>query len=61
MNESFKNLIIGAGGLGSTEVIQQVTQNPVDDITSIGGLLVQIAIAIVTLFGIFKRKKSDVQ
>jgi hypothetical protein len=58
MNSKFIDAFIGIGGLGLTEVVQNADAISPDQITTAGNLIIQVLIAIVTIFGIFKRKKS---
>lgn len=57
MGAKFETAIIGLSGAGSIEVVDQVaTLNPAV-ITDSVGLVSQIVILIVTLIGLFKKKK----
>lgn len=58
MNSKFIDASIGAIGIVATEVVEQTPPISPEEIGTIGNLLIQIAIGIVTLFGIFKRKKK---
>lgn len=52
------DLSIGASGIGLVEIAEQSIPTDTSDIARITNLLVQIAIGIATLFGIFKRKRA---
>lgn len=59
MNDTIQRIAVGVMGAGSTEIVTQVIPPDPSTITEIGGLIVQIIITIVTLFGLFKKKKKD--
>lgn len=52
------NASIGAVGIMLTEAAQNMQGISPEDIGTIGNLLIQIAIGIITLFGVFKRKQK---
>lgn len=57
LETKFKTAIIGLSGAGGIEIVDQVgTYNPAV-ITETVGLVSQIVILIVTLIGLFKKKK----
>lgn len=58
MKNSLIDASIGAIGITATEIVQNTPPVSPEEIGTIGNLLIQIAIGIVTLFGIFKRKKK---
>lgn len=58
MNTSFQKLLIGGSGVVASKIAETSSSLSPDQITEGGSLLVQIIIAVVTLFGLFKRKKS---
>lgn len=49
---------IGSSGIIATEIVQQASIVDPQEVTAIGNILIQIVIGIVTLFGLFKRKKD---
>lgn len=53
-----QNLVVGASGLGASEIAQDVIANSQDKASTITTIIVQIIIGISTLIGLFKRKKS---
>lgn len=57
MDATIKNLIIGGAGVVTSKGVEVATSITPNDITEGAGLVVQILIAIVTLFGLFKKKK----
>lgn len=60
MNSKIIDASIGAIGIVATEVVEKAPPISPEEIGTIGNLLIQIAIGIVTLFGIFKRKKPKI-
>lgn len=58
MNDSVQKLVIGGAGVASSKGVEVVTSLDPNTITEGAGLVVQILIAIVTLFGLFKKKKA---
>ena len=58
MNSKINDLLIGASGIGLTEVVQTAEALNPEQITSAGNLIIQILIGVITLFGLFKRKKT---
>lgn len=58
MDSKINNFIAGVSGIIGTEAVQHAPPLQPEEITSIGNLLIQIAIGIATLWGIFRRKKS---
>lgn len=58
MKSKLIDLTIGGSGIALTEVIQNATVVDPTEVTAIGNILIQIVIGIVTLFGLFKRKKD---
>ena len=58
MNDKIHQFLIGASGIGLTEVVQNSTALDPSQITTAGNLIIQLIIGIVTLFGLFKRKKN---
>lgn len=58
MKDSITKLIIGASGISAIEVVERVTAINPEQIASGTSLVVQIIVAIATLIGLFKRKKS---
>ena len=57
MNLQVQKMLIGGAGLAASKVAEQVALINPEVITEGAGLLVQILIGIVTLFGLFKKKK----
>lgn len=57
MEGKFQQAIIGLSGVGGIEVVEQVTTLNSAVITDGVGLVSQIVILIVTLIGLFKKKK----
>lgn len=55
MNTKLTTFLTGVAGAGASEVAQNVN---LDDIQQGAGLLTQIVILVVTLFGLFKKKKA---
>lgn len=58
MAQNALKLLTGGIGIIATELVQNAPLVSADEIGAIGNLLIQIAIGIVTLLGIFKKKKS---
>lgn len=58
MLNSLKPLAIGAVGVAGTEFVQHAAITSPEDITTFGNLLIQIAIAVATIFGLFKKKSK---
>lgn len=58
MKSKMIDLFLGGSGVALTEVVQNTPPISPDEIGTIGNLLIQIAIGIATLIGIFKRKKK---
>lgn len=58
MAQNALKLLTGGTGIIATELVQNAPLVSADEIGVIGNLLIQIAIGIVTLLGIFKKKKS---
>ena len=56
--QKVKTTIIGASGVGASELAQNVVPTMVDDVSSGVNIVVQIVIAITTLFGLFKKRKK---
>lgn len=52
------NLLIGAGGILGVEIAGVVDQTDPSQIAEIGGVVIQIIIGIVTLWGLLKPKKK---
>ena len=57
MEAKFQTAIIGLSGAGGIEVVDQVAALDTVVITDGVGLVSQIVILIVTLIGLFKKKK----
>ena len=57
MNDSIQKIVVGATGIAGTQVVEVAQNLDPTTITDAGGLIIQILIAIVTLFGLFKKKK----
>ena len=57
MAAKLETAIIGLSGAGGIEVVDQVAKLTPDVITDGVGLVSQIVILIVTLIGLFKKKK----
>ena len=57
MKDSIFKLLIGSTGIGLTEVVASAPTFDPTIVTETANILVQIVIAIVTLFGLFKKKK----
>lgn len=57
MGTRFQTAVIGLSGVGGIEVIDQVQKVTPQTISDGVGLLGQIVILIVTLIGLFKKKK----
>lgn len=58
MLHSIKQLSIGLAGVAGTELVQHASITSPEDITTLGNLLIQIAIAVATIFGLFKKKSK---
>lgn len=58
MKNAIQNLLIGGGGIGTIELVEQATTITPDAVNNVVGIVAQIIIAIATLIGIFKRKKT---
>lgn len=58
MNDSISKIVVGASGVAASEVAQQAMVVVPTDINGIVNLVVQIAIGLVTLFGLFKKRKK---
>ena len=56
--EKLRLLAIAATGSIGTEIVEKSAMFDPNEITSIGNLIIQIAIGVFTLFGMFKRKKK---
>ena len=50
--------VIGGSGIGVIEVVKNTIPSDPTDVVQATNIIVQIIIAIATLFGIFKRKKQ---
>ena len=57
MKEQISKFLIGGTGLTGTVVTEQIANINPSQIAEIGGLIVQILIAIATVFSMFKKKK----
>lgn len=57
MNENVIKTVIGATGIAGTEVIQNIPLFDPAQITTVGNLIIQLAIGLFTIIGIFKKKK----
>lgn len=57
MKQSLSQLVIGGSGIAATEIVNQSANLSPDQITTAGNLIIQILIAVVTIFGLFKKKK----
>lgn len=58
MKNKLIDIAIGSSGIGLTEIVQNASVVDPQEVTAIGNILIQIVIGIVTLFGLFKRKKD---
>lgn len=58
MKEQFSKALIGGTGLTASFVADNVQFLDPSKISDIGSVIVQIIIAVSTLIGLFKRKKS---
>jgi hypothetical protein len=58
MKEVLQKLVIGSGGLVTTELVQTAEMLNPEEITTAGNLIIQIIIGIVTIFGLFKKRKK---
>jgi hypothetical protein len=58
MNDTLQKLLIGGGGITASKVAETTASLDPSTITEVGSILVQVLIAIVTLFGLFKKKKN---
>jgi len=56
--QKVKTTLIGASGVGASELAQNVVPAMVDDVSAGVNIVVQVVIAITTLFGLFKRRKK---
>lgn len=56
--EKLRLLSVGTVGAIGTEIVEKASFFDPNEITSIGNLIIQIAIGVFTLFGMFKRKKK---
>lgn len=61
MSETFQKLLIGGSGIAASNVAETVTSISPTEITEIGSIIVQVIIAIVTLLGLFKKKKNKLE
>ena len=52
---TLQDIMIGSAGIGTVELASFI---PTDDITSIGQLLIQIVIGIITIWKLLKNKKK---
>lgn len=59
MKSQLSNLFLGASGITLNEVVEVLPPISPDEIGTIGNLIIQVAIAIATIFGIFRRKKKS--
>lgn len=57
MKSKMLDLVVGGSGVALTEIAQNIQPISADEIGVVGNLIIQIAIAIVTIFGLFKKKK----
>jgi hypothetical protein len=57
MKAALTKILIGSTGIGATEIVQSSLPTDPTNIVEISNILIQIVVAIATLFGLFKRKK----
>ena len=57
MKAALTKILIGSSGIGATEIVQSSLPTDPTNIVEISNILIQIVVAIATLFGLFKRKK----
>ena len=57
MKAAITKILIGSSGIGATEIVQSSLPTDPTNIVEISNILIQIVVAIATLFGLFKRKK----
>lgn len=57
MRNAFNTLMIGGSGIVASSVTGEIIPTSPTDIASITQLIIQIAIGIATLFGLFRKKK----
>lgn len=57
MNTSLSKLLIGSSGIVASYVATKSESISPEQITQAGSIFVQIIIGIITLFGLFKKKK----
>ena len=60
-NPMYSNLIkgsIGAVGIVATDLVETAPMLQPEDISSIGNIIIQIVIAIASIFSMFKRRKK---
>ncbi len=58
MNQTISKVVTGAIGVSSTEIVEQVVSVDPSVITETGGLIIQVIIAIATIWKLFFGKKS---
>lgn len=59
ISENLTKLAIGTAGVITSEAAQSVAAASPEDISTVGNLFIQIAIAIATIISLFKRKKTN--
>lgn len=59
MGSKLNSIVYGVGGVGGVQLVTEVLPADPSTITEVGGLIVQILIAIASLFGLFKKKKNS--
>lgn len=57
MKNTLIQLGIGASGIGATEIVANAIPSDPSNVVEVTNIIIQIVISIVTLFGLFKRKK----
>ncbi len=57
MKNAINTVMIGGSGIVASSVTGEIIPTSTSDIASITQLIIQIAIGIATLFGLFRKKK----
>ena len=57
MKTALTKLVIGSSGIGITEIVQNTLPSDPTNIVEISNIIIQIVVAIATLFGLFKKRK----
>ena len=59
MNDSIRKIAVGASGMATSEVAESVVIPTIQEVETGAGLITQIVILFVTLWGLLKGKKKD--